>query len=369
VLIYLFNKLSKLNLPGSLKSEFCSYLSMIQNNFIRGRLEDQIVDSFNARTIDDSYETIRVTCLNPIFRYMGLRSSNSNARHYSKKFCEYTFRAYSFNNYEKFCDRDRSVLYKFELFDEDILDYLLKFNHSPYFDETVLSSVLHPKTFGKFLQQIGLFVKMYPDLPRAVIIEYILYYKNPLKIFGRDKRSLIMSASKLTEQGIDFFAFSDEMHSRGCKLDNHELDLYVYNLGRLKSKYGLDWRELFPESIPSYTELKELIIALSNGAVVDILLYRDDSELFYEYMLWLRNGFPFSVYLNQGYRMVDQLRLIRYILQANCDPSDFKLDPSMTAKQIHKIMEARQGSLGAKINRDFSPMSSNRMAYTRDGCK
>lgn len=359
--------LNFLNLPESLEYELNGYLQIIDDSEVRSQIEDLIVSRKWSVSKTESYDMVRRNYLKLIFNHVGLSTNVITANRYSKRFCDYVMRIYKEGGYRTINQFDKKVIHRINRFDDCVIECLLKFNKSEFFDESTLTSITNCCNIDAFLDLVYEFEKIYQDHSRQQVVEYVLRCKRPLTRTGRDLDSLASIVRKLMQYyDIDYMCLSDMLSSRGKTYDTKDLGLYLYKIGRLRDEYGVDWRSF--GRVLRINELNDIIYIMSLGIVVDIKKYLSNPVMYMENVVWHSHGFSMKRYFMLGYKSIGKLQLLRTILLLNLDPRDFNFNPDMTEKEMLRVFESWQSSHGHYPGQSTAFFSGNRTNFNKSGC-
>lgn len=354
-----------LELPNDFLIELKGYMQMVNNVSVRSQIEDLIVGLKPSSLKDNDAESIRRICLKSILNYIGLSTVSIKSNEYSKRFCYYAFRVYREGRYREISQFNKSVLNRVNVFDDCIIECLFEFVKSDYFDESVLASVTNSLNIDRFINMIFEFGEMFPKRSRKELIRCILRCRRPLSRTGKELDDLVSLAEKLMCHGINYVDLSKIFGKHNDTYSIVDLGLYLYKLDRLQYEYGID-RKSF-KRILRIRELNDIIYILSLGICVDIDKYMANPSIYIEYAIWSSQGFPMKYYVESGYVKLNQLRILRKILQLDLDPLDFNFNPSMSAKEMIVIFESWQTYCGFIVSQSASPISGmgNRVTYNK----
>lgn|GEM_PF-7046472 len=311
----------------------------------------------NAEMFQDKIRSVieRQVCLQKMMSYIG---ANLGSTH-SKLQCEMAIKMFRANNFKKLNRFDRILLDNLQKYDKSTISLILKYRFSDRFraQSSSRNTLCHSKSLVYVLTELKL---LYPDVNELKILECMMYYGDLFVVYDCDEEFRAVQACKLlSKNNLDFFALTfDVFMVKDERVIANDLFKYAQQIDSLSARYGVNWKYFFYNKIPNINELQNLIFVLSLNVKVSEFNGGIDPMLQLEYSMWCIDGFAIEDYVKKGYRNIEQLRFIRYILRSNKDPDDYAIAPDMTLEETKVCYE--MSSVG-------NEMSARRRKYIDRG--
>lgn len=270
---------------------------------------------------------------------MSYIGANLGSAH-SKLQCEMAIKMFRANNFKKLNRFDRILLDNLQKYDKSTISLILKYRFSDRFraQSSSRNTLCHSKSLVYVLTELKL---LYPDVNELKILECMMYYGDLFVVYDCDEEFRAVQACRLlSKNNLDFFALTfDVFMVKDERVIANDLFKYAQQIDSLSARYGVNWKYFFYNKIPNINELQNLIFVLSLNVKVSEFNDGIDPMLQLEYSMWCIDGFAIEDYVKKGYRNIEQLRFIRYILRSNKDPDDYAIAPDMTLEEIKVCYE------------------------------
>lgn len=340
-MVGLFEKIESAGfvLPDKLKSEVGIYFNQIENRDIIAQMQNAIVIILNKYKGIEG-EQLRVTCLSAILKQTGLDVMHSRAKSCTKKFCDYAIDLFVGKNCKTFEIEDRKLLYRIDEIDDEILEGMKRYYLGEYYKGDTFSSLVNKGCMDILQNRLEGIADLYPDIYRSRIVEYILYYTRTRAYLNPDEDTMVRLVKRITGLGVNFFIYTDKLliSNNDSRLKN--LENYIDNLRFLNSS-GYPVNELFVNETLGMDEVDVIHQAIKQKKMVSVDIFLESSKKTLEFLSWEINDLPFRKFFNLGYKNINQLRVLRKILQNNLDPLKFQIDPSMSSAEIIVVVDKK----------------------------
>jgi len=293
------------------------------------------------KSVKDKNAFNRNSCIRILLNAIGFKNNSLDNIINSNKTCELAIKMYQKNDYNNLADYDRLFLLRFCDFDIRMIILILKYRYGKEFEPTNFYNNMHySKRFAYAFEQ---FKMLYIGMDEQRLFEYLILYSGLSHNASVDKKPRIVSACEIFKKyELDFFIFTDQnVKNNKVLISTTELYGFAKNIERLNIEYGINWKDLFAGKIPRLGMVEQVLRSLPPANSANFLKFKNkvDSKIFSEYILWDASGLAIQDYISKGYKTLEQLRFIRYILKSNKDPDDYNINPNMTVEDMKICLE------------------------------
>lgn len=285
----------------------------------------------NTRPIID-----REICMQILMECIG---ANIGPAH-SRLQCELAMKMFRANKFQRLNRFDRVLIDNLDEYDRPMVSLIIRYRFGDYFrlKNSSCNVLRQPKALIYIMAELK---SLYTNTTELKILESIMYYGDLFIEYGCDEEMRIITACKLlSKNNLDYFKLTfDVFFSNNMVVMTNELFIYAQQIDGLSERYKVGWEYFFYDKIPSIDELQNIIFVLACNVQVSELEGGKDLERKLESSMWRNDGFSIEYYIKKGFRTIEKLRFIRFLLNSNINPDDCGIEPDMTLEEMKVCLE------------------------------